>query len=121
MKKISPFFKPAAFRTNRIPEPNMPAKPVPDPKNPTTLLGKPLQNPRVVDSPNALPTPKNIEEKRAIKKEALLVLNVQAKAIIIKADATMQELTRILLMCTILIKYLALHNLVTLLNIIRHL
>ena len=44
-----------------IPAPNTPANPVPDPKYPTTVLGKPLQNPRVVLSPNALTTPRMTE------------------------------------------------------------
>lgn len=121
IKNIVPLPNPAPFRIRRIPDPNIPAKPVPDPKKPTTVLGNPLQNPRVVDSPRALPTPNKMEERRAIKKDALLVLKVDAKAMIMKADRMMIEFTKRRCMCSIFIKYLALHSLVTLLKTIRHL
>jgi hypothetical protein len=49
------------MKNNIIPDPKTPANPVPDPKNPTTVLGNPLQNPRVVLSPRALETPNKIE------------------------------------------------------------
>ena len=62
MKNIVPLERFAAFKTIKIPDPKIPAKPVPEPKNPTILLGNPLQKPRVVDSPRALPTPNKIDD-----------------------------------------------------------
>jgi hypothetical protein len=97
MKKIGPLSKPTPFNKSRIPEPKIPAKPVPEPKKPTTDEGKPLQNPSVVDSPSALPTPKRMDDSNAIKNDALFSLNVDAKAIIIKAAKTIKEFTKILL------------------------
>lgn len=66
MKKIVPFDRFAPFNNSNIPEPKIPAKPVPEPKKPTVLLGNPLQKPNVVDSPRALPTPNNTDENNAI-------------------------------------------------------
>ena len=121
MKNMSPLSRPAAFNSRSMPEPKMPAKPVPEPKKPTTVEGKPLQKPRVVDSPRAEPTPKRIEERRAMKKEALLVLKVAAKAMMMKAEAIIKEFTNIRCMCKIFMKYFALHSLVALLKTIKHL
>lgn len=39
------------FNAIKIPEPKMPANPVPDPKKPTVSPGKLFKNPRIVDSP----------------------------------------------------------------------
>lgn len=69
MKKIVPLLNPAPLRIRIIPEPKIPAKPVPDPKYPTTELGKPLQKPRVVLSPKALAVPKIIDENKESQKE----------------------------------------------------
>ena len=66
MKKSVPIF--LTLNTNEVnrttPEPTTPAKPVPDPKDPTIELGKPLQNPRIVLSPKALTTPKITEANK---------------------------------------------------------
>ncbi len=71
MKNIQPSERPADCRIKIIPEPNMPANPVPEPKLPTIVLGNPLQKPRVVLSPKALTVPKITEETSEIQKEAL--------------------------------------------------
>lgn len=70
MKKIWPLESPADCRIKIIPEPNTPAKPVPDPKYPTTVLGNPLQKPSVVLSPNALTVPRITDATRDMKKDA---------------------------------------------------
>lgn len=69
MKNICPLFNPAAFNTRIIPEPKIPANPVPDPKKPTVELGNPLQKPRVVLSPKADPTPRIMDEISENQKE----------------------------------------------------
>ena len=63
-----------------IPDPKIPANPVPDPKYPTTVLGKPLQYPRAVLSPKAQEMPMIIEDSRESQNEAMLVLYLQHKA-----------------------------------------
>jgi hypothetical protein len=70
IKKICPLSKPADCKIRVIPDPNTPAKPVPDPKYPTTELGSPLQNPSVVLSPKALTVPKRTDDTRERKNEA---------------------------------------------------
>jgi hypothetical protein len=109
------------LRSKIIPEPNIPANPVPEPKKPTISLGKPLQNPRVVLSPRALEIPCNTDENKAKMNDALLVSKVQANEMIKNATSMLIVLTNILVMCFILMRYLALTNLVKLLNPIRHL
>ena len=64
-KNINPLLKLAALSKRIIPDPNIPANPVPDPKYPTTSLGKPLQKPRLALSPSELETPCNMEETSA--------------------------------------------------------
>ena len=121
IKNIVESLRPAALRSKITPEPNTPANPVPELKNPTTSLEKPLQNPRVVLSPRALETPRSTEEKRARKKEILWVSKAEAKEMIKKAISMLIEFINILVTCFILIKYLALVSLVKLLKPIRHL
>ena len=56
----------AAFNRISIPEPEMPANPVPEPKNPTVSPGKLFKNPRIVDSPNARYTPTKLDATSTI-------------------------------------------------------
>ena len=81
-----------------IPEPNIPAKPVPEPKYPTTVLGKPLQNPRVVLSPKEQEIPMMIEETRESQKAATFVLYRQQNATIKSPAIIAKLLTSILMM-----------------------
>lgn len=71
MKKICPSVRPADCKIKIMPEPKIPANPVPEPKFPTMALGKPLQKPRVVLSPKALTVPKMIDDNREIQNDAL--------------------------------------------------
>lgn len=70
IKNICPLLKLALYRIRIIPDPKTPANPVPDPKYPTTVLGNPLQNPKVVLSPKALTVPKITEATSETKNEA---------------------------------------------------
>jgi hypothetical protein len=113
--------RPADCRIRVIPDPNTPANPVPDPKLPTTVLGNPLQNPRVVLSPRALTVPRMTDATKDNQKEALTVLKVHAKAIIRKPMSILQEVIIILLKCLILIRNFPLTSLVMALNSIKDL
>ena len=102
-----------------IPEPNTPAKPVPDPKCPTIVLGNPLQKPRVVLSPSELAIPNNRAANIASQNDRLPMLKVQAIAIIKKPRDMRIVAIPTLERCCTLIKYFAFISLVTLLNRIR--
>lgn len=95
MKNMAPSDSPADYKIRIMPDPNIPAKPVPLPKQPTTVEGKPLQNPRVVLSPKALTVPSITEANKEMKKEASTVLKVQANEMMIKPIAMLTELTSI--------------------------
>lgn len=116
MKKIFPLSSPAAFSNNMLPDPNIPAKPVPEPKKPTVELGKPLQKPRVVLSPKAEPVPRIIDDNKESQKEASCSLKVQAKEMIKNPMIMFIEFTKILTTCLILMRYLALTTFVKLLK-----
>jgi hypothetical protein len=64
IKKICPLLRFKLYKIRMKPEPKTPAKPVPEPKYPTTVLGKPLQKPRTVLSPKALTVPRTTEASK---------------------------------------------------------
>lgn len=64
-ENISPIDFPCPLSNSNIPVPNIPENPVPELKNPTFLLGNPLQNPNTVDSPKAVTSPKKTADSRA--------------------------------------------------------
>ena len=120
-KKMVPLERSALFNARIIPEPKTPAKPVPDPKYPTTVLGNPLQKPRVVLSPKALAVPKNTDATRERKNDALFVSKVQAREMIRNPRNMLMEFTIILFKCLTLMRKVALMKRVKLLNMISDL
>jgi hypothetical protein len=120
-KNIVPLEKSALFKARIIPEPKTPAKPVPDPKYPTTVLGNPLQKPRVVLSPKALIVPKKTDATRERKNDALFLSKVQAREMMRNPRNMLMEFTIILLKCFTLMRKVALMKRAKLLNMIRDL
>ena len=64
MKKIYALLNPKDYIKRIYPEPKTPAKPVPEPKYPTTVDGNPLQNPKLVLSPKELTVPRIMDATR---------------------------------------------------------
>ena len=79
------------LRTRKIPDPNTPANPVPEPKAPTSLLGNPFKNPKIVDSPRAQVHPCIKAQNKANQKAASNVFIV-IEAIKIYAQIIIHEL-----------------------------
>lgn len=121
LKNIVPLERSALFKARIMPEPKTPAKPVPDPKYPTTVLGKPLQKPRVVLSPKEETVPKITDATRETQNDALFLSKVQAREMIRKPRNMFIEFAIILLKCLTLIRKVALMNRDKLLKMIRDL